>query len=88
MKKNFLPFVLLVMALGFVSCNRQKQANAIIFERKEIDSGQLMIKYSYSYNDVNYIDSATINSKVVVGDSIVVGVTVDSPEKSIPMLNN
>ncbi|MBA2761586.1 MAG: hypothetical protein H0U39_06450 [Segetibacter sp.] len=57
---------------------------AKIFERKEIRGDKLMIKYNYVANGQLYIDSATINNRVIPGDSIIVTIDPSNPGKGSP----
>jgi hypothetical protein len=43
-----------------------------------------MIKYNYVANGQLYIDSATINNRVIPGDSIIVTIDPSNPRKGSP----
>lgn len=79
-------YAYLFTVLLLSACNSEQTASAHIFERKQVDSTQLMIKYNYSINDKQYTDSATIDNTVLKHDTITVKVDANSPEKSIPDL--
>jgi uncharacterized lipoprotein NlpE involved in copper resistance len=69
-----------------VGCNQQSQVNATIFERKEIDSGNLLIKYRYIVDGQDHTDSAIISNQVIGSDSITIKISKTSPKTSIPLL--
>jgi hypothetical protein len=79
---------LFTLAIVAVSCTRQKQASAVIFERKVVDSSHILIKYRYHVKDVQYVDSATIPNQVIAGDSIAINHSNSTPGKSTPVPNN
>jgi hypothetical protein len=69
-----------------VGCSNEQTVKAQIFERKQIDSNQLMIKYQYSIKQQQFIDSTTIDNVVLHHDTIDIKVDNDNPAKSSPDL--
>ncbi len=81
--KRLLPFIFLSL---FLACKDRQKLKAKIFERKEIQDDKLMIKYKYVANGQSYIDSATIENKVIGSDTINVTINPSEPEKGSPQL--
>lgn len=79
-------FILFSFLLILISCNNQNIVDAKIFERKEQEGNRLLIKYQYTIDGSQYIDSAIIENVVLEGDSIPVKFKVDNPQKAIPQI--
>jgi hypothetical protein len=80
---KFLPVIFLTAI--FFACKSDKKVQAKIFERKEIDSLQILIKYKYSVNNQQYVDSATIKNVALPNDTITVNLA-NNPSESTPDL--
>ncbi len=76
-----LSVLYLLIFLFLAACKEHQNVKAKIFERKEIRGDKLMIKYNYVANGQLYIDSATINNRVIPGDSIIVTIDPSNPRK-------
>jgi hypothetical protein len=79
----------LVLLLAFIvtSCKQQQQPlKGRIFERKEVDSTMLMIKYRYVVNGKENIDSVTINNRKIDNDSINLMTDPSNPGKAVPQI--
>jgi hypothetical protein len=75
---------LVTFLILLVSCRGGENVKARIFERREIRNDKLMIKYRYVINRQSYIDSATIENRVISGDSIDVTIDPSNPGESAP----
>ena len=82
MKKSVVAVA--ITATLFAGCGQQQQVKAKIFERRDLQSNRLMIRYQYLVNDKLYIDSATVANVVINTDSIFVIIDPSHPEKAIP----
>ncbi len=68
----------------FLACKDRLKLKAKIFERKEVQGDKLMIKYKYVANGQFYVDSATVENKIIASDTINVTIDSSEPEKSSP----
>ena len=71
-----------------VACNSDQTTKARIFERRQIDSTEIMIKYQYTVDSRQYVDSATISNIILPQDTITVKVSSSNPAKSTPHLED
>jgi hypothetical protein len=85
MKKRLHLFTLVAM-ISMVACNNEEVADAKIFERKEQEGNRLMIKYNYTVDGKQYLDSAEIDNIVLEGDVIPVKYEKSNPQKAFPQL--
>lgn len=94
------PFLLHLCPMRFVSvviagilsittitaCNSREKIKARIFERKHLPENKLQIKYQYTAGGKQYLDSLTMENKVIDSDTITVLVQESNPSKSVPEL--
>jgi hypothetical protein len=78
--------LLIFVVFLFSRCGNRQEVRAKVFERKEIESNRLIIKYGYQVNGKTFTDSAVIKNVVIGGDSINVIIDPDNPEKGLPDL--
>ena len=86
MKCRTILIVTYAFTVAFSACNSGTTASAHIFERQQIDSNKLMIKYRYSIDNKEYSDSATIENRVLHKDTITVKVDKGNPAETTPQL--
>lgn len=86
MKRSITFYAIAVLA-AMCSCSSNQVAEARIFERKEQPGNKLLIKYQYLVDGRQYSDSATINNRVLDGDTITVKYSSSDPARAIPEVN-
>jgi hypothetical protein len=77
--------VLLFLAT-IAGCNSHEKIKARIFERKHLPDNKLQIKYQYAAGGKQYLDSITMENKVIDSDTITVVVQENNPSESVPEL--
>ena len=88
MLKKFLPLCMLLLTF-MLSCNINSsiKTKALIFERKILDDGKLMIYYAFTNNGSLIKDSTVINNLVIPQDSIAVVFQKNNPANNDVLLN-
>jgi outer membrane lipoprotein-sorting protein len=84
--KIIFAFVLLVIVA--VGCTQKQQTKAVIFERKEVGEGRLAIAYTFNVNGTIYTDSAQIENKALLTDTLNIVYPVGKPMESTPEILN
>lgn len=77
-----------ILMIGFLSCAQNQQAKAVIFERKEVGNGQLAVAYIFTIDGRTFIDSAQIENKALLNDTLNIVFPVGNPAQSTPKILN
>jgi hypothetical protein len=82
--KTVLTLLTSLVFLSLAACKQPQQVRAKIFERQEVDSNKLMIKYSYIVKDRTYVDSLTTQNRIIDSEHIYITIDPSNPQKGIP----
>ena len=76
------------VVVSLTCCSNNNTIDARIYERKHLQGDSLQIKYRYTVNQKEFVDSAVVANKVIPDDAINIIINKNDPTQTVYKAKN